>query len=108
MTRAQGLSYIAPEVSDSASLGSNPSPPANVSLVNQGVPEKQSPNVANGTRAAKPQKEPQHVRQRFVFGRWLIAAAALVAWLLASYQFPETMHQVRLVLLLIATGGLGD
>ena len=42
----------------------------------------------------------------------LLAAGALVtfvaAWQLAVFQFPETMHQVRLVMLLIATGGPGD
>ena len=37
-----------------------------------------------------------------------LVAALIAAWIFASYQFPETMHQVRLVLLLIATGGPGD
>ena len=39
----------------------------------------------------------------------LVAAGAFVAfiaaWQLAVFQFPETMHQVRLGLLLLATGG---
>ena len=34
-----------------------------------------------------------------------LAITALAAWLWASHQFPETMHQVRLVMLLLATGG---
>ena len=38
----------------------------------------------------------------------VLAAAGLAAWIWASFQFPETMHQVRLVLLMIATGGPGD
>jgi hypothetical protein len=33
------------------------------------------------------------------------AVIALAAWLWASHQFPETMHQVRLVLMLLAIGG---
>jgi hypothetical protein len=32
-------------------------------------------------------------------------ATALALWAGASYYFPETMHQVRLVLLLFAIGG---
>jgi hypothetical protein len=32
-------------------------------------------------------------------------AAFVGAWLWASHQFPETMHQVRLVLMLLAIGG---
>ena len=42
----------------------------------------------------------------------LVAASAVIAfvaaWQLAVFQFPETMHQARLVMLLIATGGPGD
>jgi hypothetical protein len=29
----------------------------------------------------------------------------MAAWLLAALHFPETMHQVRLVMLLLAIGG---
>jgi len=39
----------------------------------------------------------------------LVAAGAfvafVVAWQLAVFQFPETMHQVRLFMLLLAIGG---
>jgi hypothetical protein len=35
----------------------------------------------------------------------LIALTAIAAWLWASHQFPEIVHQVRLVMLLLAIGG---
>jgi hypothetical protein len=42
-------------------------------------------------------------------GRALLIAVlpllAILAWLIASHHFPETMHQVRLVMILLATGG---
>jgi hypothetical protein len=33
------------------------------------------------------------------------AVGAIALWLVASVQFPETMRQVRLVMLLLAIGG---
>jgi hypothetical protein len=35
----------------------------------------------------------------------LCTAAFLAGWFWASHQFPETMHQVRLFMLLFAIGG---
>lgn len=45
--------------------------------------------------------------------RWAVAVAVavgmfLMVWIWATFEFPETMRQVRLVLLLIATGGPND
>jgi hypothetical protein len=34
-----------------------------------------------------------------------LGVAALATWIWATHQFPETVHQVRLVMLLLATGG---
>jgi hypothetical protein len=34
-----------------------------------------------------------------------VVAVFFGAWLIACHQFPETMHQVRLLLLLLAIGG---
>ena len=65
--------------------------------------------VHDSKHIAKLQKKPQG----FVVGQRVAVVASafmafVVAWQLAVFQFPETMHQVRLVLLLIATGGPGD
>jgi hypothetical protein len=35
----------------------------------------------------------------------MVAAAATTVWFWAFHQFPETTPQLRLVLLLLATGG---
>jgi hypothetical protein len=121
--------------SDSVSLGSNPSPPANETLEIQGTSAKTPPTRATIATSKSPQNSPQSVHEispltaragssEYGFfptiGKGILAyfkpaahyllgaaivAISLAAWAWACSQFPETTTTIRGILILLATGG---